>query len=188
MTRRRGIFVRSALHVAQVDVERPHRDLNLADRDAERGDQQQQRRTEDPGRRAHQADIDQKHRHDTQEEARDAENLHRAREVQAAAQVVDLRAGHLRGVLQVLLLERAHQLGVRQKTVGVGQQNQRHGRKQQGGGREREFFHRYRDLRCKDTLFFHNFQEINKKSFSECWGRGRETKKCNARWGHCTLI
>ena len=49
------------------------------------------------------------------------------REVQAAAQVVDLRAGDFRGVLEVLLLERAHQLGVRQKTVGVGQQNQRDG-------------------------------------------------------------
>ena len=42
--------------------------------------------------------------------------------------------------------------------------------------------------RCKDTLFFHNFQEINKKSFSEWWGRGRETKKCNARCRHCTFI
>ena len=51
----------------------------------------------------------------------------RASKVQAAAQVVDLRAGDFRGVLEVLLLERAHQLGVRQKTVGVGQQNQRDG-------------------------------------------------------------
>lgn len=145
-TRRRCIFVRSALHVAQVDVERPHRDLNLADRDAERGDQQQQRRTEDPGRRAHQADIDQKHRHDTQEEARDAENLHRAREVQAAAQVVDLRAGHLRGVLQVLLLERAHELRIGEEAVGVGKQDERHGRKEQGRGRQGQFFHRSQSL------------------------------------------
>jgi hypothetical protein len=53
----------------------------------------------------------------------------------------------------MLLLERAHQMRIGQKPVGVGQQNQRHGRKQQGGGRKREFFHRYRDLRCKDTLF-----------------------------------
>lgn len=58
-----------------------------------------------------------------------------------AAQVVDLRAGDFRGVLEVLLLERAHQLGVRQKTVGVGQQNQRDGRKEQCGGRKSQFFH-----------------------------------------------
>ena len=73
--------------------------------------------------------------------ARNAQNLHRAREVQAAAQVIDLRAGDFRRVLEVLLLERAHQLGVRQKTVGVGQQNQRDGRKEQCGGRKSQFFH-----------------------------------------------
>ena len=71
--------------------------------------------------------VQQEHRHHAEKKARNAQNLHRAREVQAAAQVVDLRAGDFRGVLEVLLLERAHQLGVRQKTVGVGQQNQRDG-------------------------------------------------------------
>ena len=146
-------LVKRVLHILEVNLQRPDRDLNLPDRNAQRTDQQQQRRTEDISRKQHQPHVDQKHRHHAQEQARDAQQLHRAREVEPPAEVVDLRARHLRGVLQMLLLERAHQLRIGQKPVGVGQQNQRHGRKQQGGGRKREFFHRYRDLRCKDTLF-----------------------------------
>ena len=120
-------LLRLFLHVVQVDFEGADRNLDFPDRHAQRTDQQQQRRAEDIGRKDEKSNIQQEHRHHAEEKARNAQNLHRAREVQAAAQVVDLRAGDFRGVLEVLLLERAHQLGVRQKTVGVGQQNQRDG-------------------------------------------------------------
>lgn len=122
-------LLRLFLHVVQVDFEGADRNLDFPDRHAQRTDQQQQRRAEDIGRKDEKSDIQQEHRHHAEKKARNAQNLHRAREVQAAAQVVDLRAGDFRGVLEVLLLERAHQLGVRQKTVGVGQQNQRDGLK-----------------------------------------------------------
>ena len=120
-------LLRLFLHVVQVDFEGADRNLDFPDRHAQRTDQQQQRRAEDIGRKDEKSDIQQEHRHHAEKKARNAQNLHRAREVQAAAQVVDLRAGDFLGVLEVLLLERAHQLGVRQKTVGVGQQNQRDG-------------------------------------------------------------
>ena len=120
-------FLRLLLHVVQVDFEGADRNLDFPDRHAQRTDQQQQRRAEDIGRKDEKSDIQQEHRHHAEKKARNAQNLHRAREVQAAAQVVDLRAGDFRRVLEVLLLERAHQLGVRKKTVGVGQQNQRNG-------------------------------------------------------------
>ena len=113
------------LHVVQVDLQRTHRNLDFPNRHAERPDQQQQRRTEDIGGKEDQADVEKEHRHHAQEQARDTQDLHRTREVQAAAQVVDLRTGDFRGVLQVLFLERANQLGIRKKPVGIGQQDQR---------------------------------------------------------------
>ena len=91
----------------------------------------QQRRTEDIGGKEDQADVEKEHRHHAQEQARDTQDLHRTREVQAAAQVVDLRTGDFRGVLQVLFLERANQLGIGKKPVGIGQQDQRNGGEQQ---------------------------------------------------------
>ena len=134
-------LVKRVLHILEVNLQRPDRDLNLPDRNAQRTDQQQQRRTEDISRKQHQPHVDQKHRHHAQEQARDAQQLHRAREVQAAAQVVDLRAGDFRGVLQVLFLERANQLGIRKKPVGIGQQDQRNGGEQQRRGGKCQLFH-----------------------------------------------
>ena len=93
-------LLRLFLHVVQVDFEGADRNLDFPDRHAQRTDQQQQRRAEDIGRKDEKSDIQQEHRHHAEKKARNAQNLHRAREVQAAAQVVDLRAGDFRGVLE----------------------------------------------------------------------------------------
>ena len=150
------------LHIPEVDLQRPDRDLDLPDRNPQRGDQQQQRSPEHPGRKREEIDIDQEHRHHAQKQARHSERLHRAGEVEAAAEVVDLCLRHLRRVLQVLLLERADQLRIGEKAVRVGQQDQRNSRKQQGWGSQRKFFHISLSIKrssCrKGTLFSRIYQ------------------------------
>lgn len=129
------------LHVVEVDFEGPHRDAHLVERDAERADEAEQRHAEDIGREALEADVNQQHGHHAEEEARHAERLHRTGQAQPAAQVLDLRPRHPRGLLPVLLVERTHQLRVGEETVGVGQQDEGDGREKQRRRRECQFFH-----------------------------------------------
>ena len=85
--------------------------------------------------------VEQEHRHDAQEQAGDPQNLHGAGQVEPPPQVVDLGGRQVGTVLEVLRFERADQLGVGEKPVGVGQQDQRNGGKEQRGDGECEFFH-----------------------------------------------
>ena len=114
----------SVFHVVQVDFECPYRNLDFADGDAERADQRQQTRTEDVCGHKRQPDVEQEHRHDAQEQAGDPQNLHGAGQVEPPPQVVDLGGRQVGTVLEVLRFERADQLGVGEKPVGVGQQDQ----------------------------------------------------------------
>ena len=79
-------------------------------------------------------DIDKEHADHAQQQAADTRHLHGTRQVEPLPQVGNLRRLHRRRVLHVLFLQGAHQLGIGQETVGIGQHNQRYGRKQQGGG------------------------------------------------------
>ena len=66
-------------------------------------------------------DIDKEHADHAQQQAADARHLHGTRQVEPLPQVGNLRRLHRRRVLHVLFLQGAHQLGIGQETVGIGQ-------------------------------------------------------------------
>ena len=78
------------LHVAQVQLKRYHRNLNLVERDGERDGHEQQADDEDDLAGVHPAGEQHAHAHDAQQQARRAEELHVADQHHAVAQVVDL--------------------------------------------------------------------------------------------------
>ncbi len=113
----------------------------LADGNGQRDAQQRQRDAERIDRRPLQSDIYQQRAQYAQQQAAHAEELHRAGHVEPFAEVVDLLAGDRRGALLVLFFQVADHLGISQKTVRVGQHDQRDGREENGGRGECQFFH-----------------------------------------------
>ena len=122
------------VHIVEMYLQRLHRYIYFVHRYGQRNNQQYQRQTEDIGRKQMETDIDKEHADHAQQQAADARHLHGTRQVEPLPQVGNLRRLHRRRVLHVLFLQGAHQLGIGQETVGIGQHNQRYGRKQQGGG------------------------------------------------------
>ena len=71
-------------------------------------------------------DVEEEHRRKAEEQATGAEDLHGADQLEAAVEVAQLcQAGGLGlRVALVLLLEAAHDAGVGEEAVGIGQQDQ----------------------------------------------------------------
>ena len=112
------------LQIVEVNLQRAGGDDHLTDREAERGDQEQQGDPENDDGRDPQADEAEKHRHDAAEQAGYPQNLHAPCQVQPFSKVGDLRSGHLRPVLDIFILEIPHKLSIRQKPISVSQHNQ----------------------------------------------------------------
>lgn len=96
------------LQIVEVNLQRAGGYDQLTDREAERGDQEQQGDSEDDDRCDPKADEAEEHRHDAAEQAGYSQNLHAPCQVQPFAKVGDLRSGHLRPVLDIFVLEIPH--------------------------------------------------------------------------------
>ena len=96
-----GALVVKTMGLEEVEVERLHRDLDLADREGERDDHQDEAPREEGLPDADLPEEEDEHADDAQEKARDARGLHVPDEVDPVAQVVDLLQDERVGVLAV---------------------------------------------------------------------------------------
>ena len=76
--------------------------------------------------------VVEEHRTEANQEATRTEDLHRTDEVQATIEVVDLskRCTLRVRIAFILLLQVAHNSGIGEEAIGVGQKNQRDGREE----------------------------------------------------------
>lgn len=117
------------LHVAQVQIQGPDRYLDFTHRKCQGGNQQQQGNPENNLRPRLVFHIDQKHAQYTQQQAGNPQNLHGTGQLQPFSQIVDLPDQQTVTLALELGMQAPDHRGISQKTVGIGQQNQRNGRK-----------------------------------------------------------
>lgn len=101
-----------AFHILEVELEGAGGDEEFSDREAERGNEQEQCHPEAEHSYGAQVNEGQEHRHHAQKQTADAQELHQSCEVQPLAQVADLRSRDLRAPGDILVLEFAHERGV----------------------------------------------------------------------------
>ena len=71
-----------------------------------------------------QMNVDEKHADHAKQQAADAGHLHGPGQIKPFAQIGYLGCRYFGGVVLILVLQSAHQLGIRQKPVGIGQHNE----------------------------------------------------------------
>ncbi len=129
------------LNITQVHTQGAYRYLNFPYQEGQGSNQEQECHPKYPHRSEGQLHINQKHGEHAKQEAADAKDLHIAGEVEPQAEVLNLGNELGIGMLKVLAVQLAYHCGISQKAVGIGQHDQRDGRKQKGGCGEGEFGH-----------------------------------------------
>lgn len=117
----RFVFNPLFLHVFEVDFQCPNRNMDFQDRDAERSDQQEQSETENVGRGQIESDVDEKHGYNAKKQTGNTQKLHGSGKLETQAQIVNLCAGDFGRILDVLFLQIADELRIREEPVGVSQ-------------------------------------------------------------------
>ena len=111
----------------ETEVEGLHRDLDLPDTDTERERQKDHTDAEDDATSDVPLQVVEEHSYKRDQQARRAEHLHPADEVETAVEVLDLlEGGRLTfGVILIALLEAAHRGGIGEEAIGISQEDER---------------------------------------------------------------
>ena len=128
------------LQLAQQQLQRADRDLQLAQRKEHRKDHQDQRDGEEPLPDDRPTFEQGEHAHHAQEQTEHAENLHIPNQMNAVTQIANLRQQVFIAFSLVFAMQIADDGCQRVEAVGIGQHQQRHSREKEGGSGNVHFF------------------------------------------------